>query len=277
MLRSLLALLSIFLLIISCQSRVEPIAGDEVSYNYDIRPILSDRCFACHGPDANKREAGLRLDIADSAYAPLRETPSGFAIVPGHPEQSELIKRISSEDPTYQMPTPASHLSLLTPEQITVFRKWIDQGARYEKHWAFVKPEKRKVPAGKSDWAKNEIDYFVLEKQKQQSLEPNQQADPALLIKRASLDLTGLLPDANDVAAFENAPTDKNYEEFIDKCLSSPRFGEKMAVHWLDVSRYSDSYGYQDDNIRTQWPYRDWVTSPSYPCSLVLLKKAKSL
>ncbi len=231
-----------------------------ISYNFHIRPILSDKCYACHGPDANKRKAGLRLDIMDSAYAALKETKGAYAIVPGKPEESELIKRISSADPEYQMPAPESHLGLLSKREIKLFTNWIKQGAKYEKHWAFVNPVKVKLPKPVDpSWPKNEIDFFTLEKMDEQGLLPNKEADKELLIKRVTLDLTGLLPTLkmmNDLNADES---NNAYEKYVDSLLNSSRYGEKMAVHWLDISRYSDSYGYQDDNIRTQWPYRDWV------------------
>lgn len=233
---------------------------ETVSYNFDIRPVLSDKCFACHGPDANKRQASLRLDIADSAYAALKETKGAFAIVPGKPEESELYKRISSSDPTYQMPTPESHLGTLNEYEIALFKKWIEQGAKYEPHWAFVAPQKSPLPAIKEkEWPKNEIDHFILAKMEQKGLQPNQEADKERLLKRVTEDLTGLPPSLQAMDDFINDNSENAYEKAVDRLLQSTSYGEKMAVHWLDVARYSDSYGYQDDNIRTQWPWRDWV------------------
>jgi hypothetical protein len=231
-----------------------------VSYNFDIRPILSDKCFACHGPDANKRQAHLRLDIADSAYAPLKETKGAFAIVPGKPEQSELYKRISSADPTYQMPVPESHLGTLDEHQVALFKKWIEQGAKYERHWAFVPPKKVALPKVNNEkWVKNEIDYFTLSKMESKGLSPNEEADKERLLKRVTEDITGLPPSLQAMDDFLNDKSDNAYEKVVDRLLQSTAYGEKMAVHWLDVARYADSYGYQDDNIRTQWPWRDWV------------------
>jgi hypothetical protein len=233
---------------------------ETVSYNFHIRPILSDKCFACHGPDAKKREASLRLDVAESAYAPLKETKGAFAIVPGKPEQSELYKRISSTDPHYMMPVPDSHLGALTPDQIALFKKWIEQGAKYERHWAFTKPTKSQVPEIRDDkWSKNEIDRFVLNVLNEKGMKPNEEADKERLLKRVSLDLAGLPPTLEMMDEFlaDNSPN--AYEKVVDKLLASPTYGEKMALHWLDVARYADSYGYQDDNIRTQWPWRDWL------------------
>ncbi|MEO5682675.1 MAG: PSD1 and planctomycete cytochrome C domain-containing protein [Chitinophagaceae bacterium] len=231
-----------------------------VSYNFQIRPILSDKCFKCHGPDANKREAGLRLDIADSAFAPLKETKGGFALVPGKPEQSELYKRIASADTSFMMPPIEAHLGVLTKYEISLFEKWIKQGARYETHWAFTAPKKSALPAVTDKaWPKNEIDYFVLNRMEQVGLQPNEEADKERLLKRASLDITGLPPTIEMMDKFMADKSAGAYEKIIDALLQAPQYGEKMAVHWMDVARYADSYGYQDDNIRTQWPWRDWV------------------
>lgn len=153
---------------VSCfrnKSDGDPALPKTVSYNFHIRPILSDKCFKCHGPDGSHREAGLRLDIPDSAFAPLKETKGAFAIVPGKPEQSELYKRISSEDTSYMMPTPESHLGALSAYEIKLFKKWIQQGGKYESHWAFTAPVKTELPeVNGKDWVKNEIDYFILNK-----------------------------------------------------------------------------------------------------------------
>lgn len=231
-----------------------------ISYNFDVRPILSDKCFACHGPDANKRKAELRLDIADSAYAPLKETKGAFALVPGKPEESEVFKRISSSDPTYQMPVPESHLGLLTEYEIAVIKKWIRQGAKYEKHWAFITPVKPALPeVDNKKWVKNEIDNFILQKMESKGLSPNEEADKERLLKRVSEDITGLPPSIQMMDDFLNDQSDNAYEKVVDRLLQNKAYGEKMALHWLDVSRYADSYGYQDDDVRTQWPWRDWL------------------
>ena len=166
-----------------------------ISYNFDIRPILSDKCFKCHGPDANKRKAFLRLDIADSAYAPLKETKGAFAIIPGKPEESEVYLRVSSKDSSYLMPSPEGHLGVLSEHEIALVKKWIQQGAKYETHWAFTPPKKQTVPGiDNKGWAKNEIDYFIKSKLDEKGLTPNEEADPERLLKRASLDITGLPP-----------------------------------------------------------------------------------
>lgn len=233
--------------------------SDSISYNFDIRPILSDKCFACHGPDANKREAGLRLDIADSAFAALKENPGAHALVAGEPELSEAYLRISTQDTSLLMPPPYSNLKL-SPVEIGLIKKWISQGARYEKHWAFVAPKKPALPVVKQkDWPKNEIDYFILAKQEQRQLPPNEEADKERLLKRACLDLTGLPPTIDMMDAFLADKSPDAYEKMVDALMSQPAYGEKMAIHWLDLARYADSHGYQDDGYRTQWPWRDWV------------------
>ncbi|MFN0212782.1 MAG: PSD1 and planctomycete cytochrome C domain-containing protein [Saprospiraceae bacterium] len=233
---------------------------EKISYNFHVRPILSDKCFVCHGPDKNQLKANLRLDHAEGAYAPLKETKGAFAIVPGKPEASELMRRITSQDVDYQMPTPDSHLGPLTDREIKILERWIEQGAVYEKHWALLPPVKTDLPALKEkDWAKNEIDYFCLSKMTEKGLEHNGEAENEHLLKRISIDLTGLLPTETAMDEFLNDKSENAYEKAVDRLLATPQYGEKMALMWLDIARYSDSYGYQDDNIRTQWPYRDWV------------------
>ncbi|MFC3414886.1 PSD1 and planctomycete cytochrome C domain-containing protein [Algoriphagus hitonicola] len=230
---------------------------DQISYNFHIRPILSDKCFACHGPDANKREANLRLDQEESAFEALEESPGKFALVQGDIQKSEVYHRITSQDPNEQMPPPNSNLSL-SEEEIALIKGWIEQGAQYEPHWAFVKPEKN-LPQSNSEWANNEIDLFIEAKLEAVGLSPNPPAKPHELIKRASLDLTGLPPSIELLDRLANFEGEVSYEEYLDYLLEQETFGEKLAILWMDISRYADSYGYQDDNIRTQWPYRDWV------------------
>lgn len=233
---------------------------DAISYNFHIRPILSDKCFVCHGPDANKRAANLRLDNPESAYAPLKETKGAFAIVPGKPDESEVYKRITSTDPDYQMPAPESHLGLLSEHQISLIKKWIQQGARYEKHWAFIIPQKASLPeVNNKAWVKNELDNFTLAAMEEKGLSPNEEADKERLLKRLAFDLTGLPPTMQMMDDYLQDASANAYEKMVDRLLANPAYGEKMAVHWLDVARYADSYGYQDDNIRTQWAWRDWV------------------
>ncbi len=235
---------------------------ETVSYNFHIRPILSDKCFACHGPDANKRESDLRLDNPTSAYAHLKENDSAFVIVKGRPEESELYKRIISDDPDYQMPKPESHFGLLNEQEKALVKKWIVQGARYEKHWAFETPVKAPLPEIKNkSWPRDPIDHFTLHSMEQKGLTPNEESDKERLLKRLSLDLTGLPPSDSLMQAFSRDNSAQAYEHTVDALLASKGYGEKMALPWLDLARYADSYGYQDDNIRTQWPWRDWVIS----------------
>jgi hypothetical protein len=250
--------------LISCSNKREGDSGrtlpDKISYNFTIRPILSDKCYKCHGPDASHREASLRLDLADSAYSPLKVTKGGFALVPGKPEESEVYKRISSTDQTYLMPPPDSHLGLLTDYEKKAIKKWIEQGAKYEKHWAFTAPVKAPLPeVADKKWPKNEIDYFILQRLEQEGLKPNEEADKERLLKRVSLDITGLPPTLEMMDQFLADNNPDAFEKMVDRLLNTDQYGEKMALHWLDVARYADSYGYQDDNIRTQWPWRDWV------------------
>ncbi|MFO7825246.1 MAG: PSD1 and planctomycete cytochrome C domain-containing protein [Cyclobacterium sp.] len=234
-------------------------SGDQVSYNFHVRPILSDNCFACHGPDENKREAGLRLDLAESAFEALKENPDAHAIVPGKPAASEVVKRLESTDETEMMPPPESNLKL-SAEDKEIIKNWIKQGAAYEPHWAFVPPVKSELPEiSDPEWAQHELDYFILAKLDRLGLKPNQSADKMHLLKRLSIDLTGLPPGLDLMQEYATDDSPQATEKIIDRLLESPAFGERMAVLWMDISRYSDSYGYQDDNIRTQWPYRDWV------------------
>jgi len=233
---------------------------DVVSYNFNIRPILSDKCFKCHGPDANKRQANLRLDIQESAYAALKDEPDKHALVPGDPGASELYRRITTSDSSEMMPSLKSNLKPLSPYEVKLIKKWIKQGAKYEKHWAFVPPKLPQIPEVEDKaWPKNTIDYFVLHKQEQKGFKPNPEADKERLLKRLSFDLNGLPPD---VALMDRFLADKRpdaYERMVDELMARPQYGEKMALRWMDIARYADSHGYQDDNYRTQWPWRDWV------------------
>ncbi|WP_290792099.1 PSD1 and planctomycete cytochrome C domain-containing protein [Flavihumibacter sp. UBA7668] len=235
------------------------IPSGKISYNYHVRPILSDKCFKCHGPDLNKMEAGLRLDLPEFAFAPLKETKGAFALVPGKPEESELYKRVISTDSAIMMPTPDSHLGSLSEVETGIIKKWIEEGAVYEPHWAFVPPVKEEVPKPDPEKNTNEIDYFIQAKLKEKGLSMNEEADKERLLKRVSLDITGLPPTEALMKQFQNDASENAYEKLVETLLASPQYGEKMAVHWLDVARYADSYGYQDDNVRTQWPWRDWV------------------
>jgi hypothetical protein len=229
----------------------------KVDFNRDVRPILSDNCFACHGPDDAKRKSGLRLDLKESAY---KAAKSGkVALVPGDPSQSELVRRITTSDEDDHMP-PADSGKALSNEQIELLKKWITQGAAYKGHWAFEPPVRPALPEVKDkSWPKNEIDRFILAKLEAEGLSPSPQADRPTLIRRVYLDLTGIPPTPEEVDAFVRDGSPDAYEKVVDRCLASPRYGEQMATVWLDGARYADSHGYQADWERFQWPWRDWV------------------
>ncbi len=232
---------------------------DSLDYNIHIRPILSDRCFKCHGPDANTRKANLRLDTREGALAALKDNPDAHAIVPGDADQSEVYLRISSSDTSFRMPPLKSNLSL-TKNEIDLIEKWIEQGAKYKPHWAFIPPAQSPLPKIEEDeWPSNEIDHFILARMEASGLEPNAIADRERLLKRASLDITGLPPSIEMQNRFLADQSEKSYEKIVDELLSLPHYGERMAVYWMDVARYADSHGYQDDGLRTMWPWRDWV------------------
>ena len=231
----------------------------QVDFNVHIRPILSDRCFKCHGPDAKQRQANLRLDIPDSAFGALKESPGLFAIVPGKPEESQVYHRIISADTAERMPPPSSNL-VLTEYEIRLIEKWIKQGAAYKPHWAFITPQPQQLPETENKkWAKNEIDHFILATMESIDLSPNEQADKERLLKRVCFDLTGLPVTIEMQERFLNDNAANAYEKIVDELLANKHYGEKMAVNWLDAARYADSHGYQDDGLRTMWPWRDWV------------------
>jgi mono/diheme cytochrome c family protein len=228
--------------------------GNPPTYNAEIRAILSENCFACHGPDSNARQAGLRLDLADQA---ISEVESGArAIVPGDPSQSELVARVLSEDPDVVMPPPEAKLGRLSQGDVEKLQAWIAAGAVYEPHWTFL-PPKSSHPAASLAEA---VDAIVVAGLAERDLSLNSEADRATLIRRASFDLTGLPPTPAEVQAFVADPNPNAYEHLLDRLLASPRYGERMAADWLDLARYSDSYGFQVDRERPyMWPWRDWV------------------
>jgi Protein of unknown function (DUF1553)/Protein of unknown function (DUF1549)/Planctomycete cytochrome C len=228
-----------------------------VDFNRDIRPILSENCFACHGLDETKRKAGLRLDVRDAA---TQTTESGeVPIVPGKPGESELIRRVFAEDADQIMPPRASHKTL-NAHQKGVLRRWIAEGAEYKVHWAFLRPERPALPAVRDrSWVRNEIDAFVLARLEQAGLKPSPEADRTTLIRRLSLDLIGLPPTLAEVDAFLADSDPGAYEKVVDRLLASPHYGERWARRWLDRARYADTNGYEKDRERSIWPYRDWV------------------
>ena len=232
---------------------------DTVDFNFHVRPILSDRCFKCHGPDANKREADLRLDTEEGAFAALKDDPSQHVIVPKDPLQSALYQRLISTDTSMVMPPPSSNLSL-TSTEIAIIKKWIEQGAVYKKHWSFIPPQQSSIPEVDDDLKiNNPIDNFVFAKMKEVGLSPNEEASKEALLKRVSMDITGLPPSIDLQEKFLKDNSPNAYEKVVDELLKSKHYGEKMAISWMDIARYADSHGYQDDGYRTMWPWRDWV------------------
>ncbi len=227
-------------------------ADDGIDFNRDIRPILSENCFACHGQDGAKRKADLRLDQRAGAI-------DAGAFVPKDAAASELVQRINSSDPATLMPPPKSNRRL-TAEQKKLLEKWIGEGAAYAEHWAFVAPKRPAVPAVKrADWVRNPIDAFVLALLEREGLAPSPEADRPTLIRRLSIDLTGLPPTPKEVDAFVADADPKAYEKLVDRLLASPHYGERMALPWLDAARYADSNGFQQDGDTWQWIWRDWV------------------
>ena len=231
-------------------------AENKVDFNRDIRPILSETCYTCHGPDEKTRRAKLRLDIREGAFAER----DGYSILkPGDSQGSELFRRVTTSDEDDRMP-PRDEDESLTENQIELLRRWIDSGAVWEQHWAFIKPEAAPVPSSKdSTWARNEIDHFILSELETQNLHSSPEASKETLVRRASLDLRGLPPSLEDVEAFLNDDSPEAYEALIDRLLAAPQYGEKMALHWLDLARYADTHGYHLDSGRDMSNWRDWV------------------
>ncbi len=225
-------------------------AEDPPSFSRDIRPILSGKCFKCHGPDPETREADFRLDQRQSAI-------DAEVIVPGDPVESWILEVVSTDDLDMRMPPKGDPLSA---DEIETLRAWIANGAEYEAHWAYQRPNPRQpLGAGDTKWPTSELDSYVLARMEAAGLDPAPQAEPAVLLRRLYLDLIGLPPSFETVIAFEADPSPENFEAHVDRLLKSPRFGEKWATGWLDLARYADSNGYQHDDLRTMWPYRDWV------------------
>ncbi len=229
-----------------------------VDYQLDVRPILSDICYKCHGPNEESREAELRLDLKGNVFAE-NEYSGLVAVVPGKPDESELFVRVGSDDPDMRMP-PENSGRTLTPEQIDLFRRWIEQGATWDEHWSFVVPARPPLPEVEdAAWPRNEIDRFVLARLEAEGLRPSPEADRATLLRRVTFDLTGLPPTPEEADAFLADDSPDAYEKVVDRLLASPRYGEHMARFWLDAARYGDTHGLHLDNYREMWPYRDWV------------------
>ena len=232
---------------------------DKIDFNYHIRPILSDRCYKCHGPDEKVRKANLRLDTEQGVFALLDENQKKYAIAPGEPDKSLILHRISSSDPEYRMPPPESKL-FISNKEIEILKRWIEQGAQWKKHWAFIPPKKQELPnVSEKEWPYNGIDYFILNRLEKVKLQPSEEATKEKLIRRLSFDIRGVPPALEEIDAFLEDNSSKAYERLVNNFMSQSSFGERMALEWLDIARYADSHGYQDDLERSMWPWRDWV------------------
>jgi len=224
-------------------------AAEPVSFSRDVLPILSENCLSCHGPDESHRKADLRLDTFEGATA---ENDGVRAVVPGDPARSDLIARIVSQDPDEVMPPPKSHKPRLKPEEVDILRRWIAEGAKWGKHWAFEPPVKRQVEG-------HPVDAFIRARLAKEGLKPSPQAPAHVLVRRVHLDLTGLPPTPEEASAFLNDKAPGAYERMVDRALASPHYGERLAMWWLDAARYADTDGFQSDSTRNNWPWRDWV------------------
>ncbi|MDA0814109.1 MAG: DUF1549 domain-containing protein [Verrucomicrobia bacterium] len=231
-------------------------AAEKLGYNRDIRLLLSDRCYKCHGPDQKTRKGELSLnDPADV----LRPRKDGAVLVPGKPDESVLIDRIFTTDEDDRMPPPDSGLSLTAAEKETL-RRWVSEGGEFEPHWAFIAPKKASLPeVSDKAWVRHSVDHFILARLDKEGLKPSPEAERRTLIRRVTYDLTGLPPTREEIAAFLADRSPDAYGKVVDRLLASPRYGERMAVDWLDVARYADTNGYQYDLPRTMWRWRDWV------------------
>ena len=231
---------------------------ETIDFNFHVNPILSDKCFACHGPDDKQRKANLRLDTKEGLYQ-MTEDLIKRVIDLDNLEESEMIRRIFHENKSIVMPPPESNLSLSEYEK-NILKKWILQGAEWKKHWSFIKPEKPEIPQIENNqWVKNEIDIFIAKNIENQNLEFSKMESKEILLRRLYFDIVGLPPSLDDIDHFLNDKSENAFEKVVDKLLDSENYGERMASIWMDIARYGDSHGYQDDTERTMWPWRDWV------------------
>ena len=231
---------------------------ETVDFNFHVKPIISDKCFACHGPDEKERAANLRLDTEDGLYQ-LTEELSSYVVDKKSPKKSEMLNRIFHENPSIVMPPPESNLVLSDYEK-EILNKWILQGGKWKKHWSYNKPIKPQTPDVKNkSWINNDIDYFTLKNIEANGLNISSVEDKEILIRRLYFDLIGLPPSVEEIDEFLNDRTENSYEKIVDKLLNSENYGERMASIWMDIARYGDSHGYQDDLERVMWPWRDWV------------------
>lgn len=241
--------------IAAAQSRIP----DQVSFSLDVRPILSDRCYACHGPDVEGRVTEFHFDTEEGLRTRLKESRRSRAVKGGSLGGSELFHRITSDDPEYRMPPPESNLSLTTAEKAILVR-WIEQGAEFESHWAYTPPVSQPLPTvSKTDWPRDALDSFILDRLEREGLSPSEELSREAWLRRVSFDLIGLPPTILELDAFLVDDSPDAYEAAVDRLLDSDQYGERMAVEWLDLARYADSHGYQDDGWRNMWPWRDWV------------------
>ncbi|MCX7403522.1 MAG: PSD1 and planctomycete cytochrome C domain-containing protein [Planctomycetia bacterium] len=248
---------ALILLMVSTAGPLVAAELKKINFNSDIRPLLSDNCFQCHGPDDKKRQAGLRLDLREAALA-INESGDA-ALVPGDLQASGLVKRILSTDPEERMPPEESHKKL-SDEQVDLLKRWVAEGAVYQGHWSFQPVERPAVPRVTDEkWPRNAIDHFLLARLEKENLKPSPEANQRTLLRRLSLDLTGLPPSPEEIASFLADQSPEAYEKVVDRLLASPGYGEQMALQWLDFARYADSNGFQADSSRKQWPWRDWV------------------
>ncbi|MEY2600184.1 MAG: hypothetical protein RLZZ142_2443, partial [Verrucomicrobiota bacterium] len=234
-------------------ARATEAAPRSIGFNREIRPLLTSHCISCHGPDAEQRKGGLRLDLREEALK--RQESGSRAIVPGDPEASELVVRLESGDRDEVMPPPKTHKTL-TPAQKGLLRRWIREGAVYEPHWAFVPPKRPQVPGGA---AGHPVDAFIQDALRVQALDPSPEAERATLLRRVTLDLTGLPPSEEELRAFLADGRSDAYERVVDRLMASRAYAERRAQDWLDLARYSDTCGFADDQKQDIWPYRDWV------------------
>ena len=253
-----LAAVSLFLSLSGVAPGATQELPDVVEFNRDIQPIFSDKCFACHGPDKTNRKTELRFDNEAGAFVELAS--GGFAIVRGDSAESKMVRRITSDDAVFRMPPRYLGHDKLSDREIGLITRWVDQGAKWQKHWSFITAKRPVRPrVQQTDWPSNGMDYFVLRRLEREGLEPSPEADRTTLIRRATLDLTGLPPTPVEVDTFLNDASPGAYERVIDRLLGSPRYGERMAYRWLDAARYADTNGYQNDRPRYMWRWRDWV------------------
>ena len=242
---------------VALQAGTVPKSEPRVDFNRQIRPIFSEHCYACHGPDEGKRKAGLRLDRQEDAFQTLKS--GQHALVAGQPEKSTLVERILTKDPDEIMPPP-KHGKPLSPAQIELLQQWVRQGAGWQQHWSFIvptAPELPRVQDGK--WARNAIDTFVMARLESEGLRPNPEADSVSLQRRVTLDLTGLPPTVEEVDAFLADKRSDAYERLVDRLMDSQHYGERVGQNWLDLARYADTSGYHFDGVRFMWLWRDWV------------------